>query len=345
MARAKVEVGELRRAYHARREFGRDGAWARAAERVGRRLLNGKSHRAIVTCGPPHMVHEAGRRLSRRFGIPHVMDMRDPWSEVERLPEASASRAWLRLASQYEARCVGSARWVVANTEPAAEALRTRYPVAKDRVITVMNGFDDEPLPEVSRDERFLLAYAGTVYLDRDPSPLFRASARVIRDLDLSPSQFGIEFMGTFQKIEGRGLDELADECGINGFVQGHPPGTRAEAMRFLAGASMLINLPQDSHLAIPSKVFEYVRFPAWVLALAEPESATAGVLTNRADVVRPDDEEGMAGIIRERYEEYASGVRPVPPATSELSRTVQAERLAEALDLVERETVQKSTS
>jgi glycosyltransferase involved in cell wall biosynthesis len=344
LGRAEMEspdagIQYLRRSYFARREFAKNGRWASRAADVGRALLEpGSSHRAIVTCGPPHMVHEAGRRLASKAGLPHVMDMRDPWSEVERLPEASASRTWLRLASRYERRCVGSARWIVANTEPAADALRARYPAAKDRIIAVMNGFDDEPLPEVAPDDRFLIAYAGTVYLDRDPRPLFRAAARVIRDLELSQSQFGIEFMGTIQKVGGRRLEELATECGIGEFVQAHPPGTRADATRFLAKASMLVNLPQDSKLAIPSKVFEYVRFNAWMLAMEEPGSATARVLAGGADVVEPSDVDGIAGVIRRRYLEHASGIRPSPVPLWDLSRKTQAKRFASALEVLDPE-------
>jgi hypothetical protein len=332
MDRAFGGVEDLRRSYFARREFAKNWRWARRAAGVGNDILEIGSHRAIVTCGPPHMIHEAGRRLARKAGLPHIMDMRDPWSEVERLPEASGSRTWLRLASRYERRCVGSARWIVANTEPAADALRARYPAAKDCIIAVMNGFDDAPLPEVARDGRFLLAFAGTVYLDRDPRPLFRACASVIRDLELTPSKFGIEFMGTIQKVGGLRLKELADECGIEAFVRAHPPGTRAEATRFLAGASMLVNLPQDSKLAIPSKVFEYLRFPAWVLALEEPSSATARVLAGIADIVEPRDEEAIAGIIRRTYLKHESGVRPNPIRPSNLSRRTQAQRFGRAL-------------
>jgi hypothetical protein len=337
LGRAEMEspdagIQYLRRSYFARREFAKNGRWASRAADVGRALLKPGSHRAIVTSGPPHMVHEAGRRLASKAGLPQVMDMRDPWSEVERLPEASASRTWLRLASRYERRCVGSARWIVANTEPAADALRARYPAAKERIIAVMNGFDDEPLPRVAPDDRFLIAYAGTVYLDRDPGPLFRACASVIRDLELTPSQFGIEFMGAIQKVGGLRLDELAEECGIGEFVRAHPPGTRADATHFLARASMLVNLPQDSKLAIPSKVFEYLRFPAWVLALEEPSSAAARVLAGIADVVEPHDEEAIAGIIRRAYLKHESGIRPNPIRPSDLSRKTQARRFTTAL-------------
>src|SRR4051812_48912286 len=83
------------RAYSAWLEYARDGRWARDAARVALRLFERGVHYAVVTSGPPHMTHEAGRRVARETGLPFIMDMRDPWSLAERLEEDVASPVWL----------------------------------------------------------------------------------------------------------------------------------------------------------------------------------------------------------------------------------------------------------
>jgi hypothetical protein len=50
------------------------------------------------------MAHEGGRLASIKTGLPHVVDMRDPWSSLQRVQEALASPMWLRLATRYENR-------------------------------------------------------------------------------------------------------------------------------------------------------------------------------------------------------------------------------------------------
>ena len=97
----------------------------------------------------------------------------------------------------------------------------------------------------------------------------------------------------------------------------------------------MLVSLPQDSHLAIPSKVFEYMRYEAFMLALAEPQSATAQLLRDTpADVVRPDDVEALADVLRRRYLEHREGRRPQRIASDRrFSRRAQAERLFAAIN------------
>jgi hypothetical protein len=300
---------------------------------LARKVITPGVHAAIVTSGPPHMLHEAGRRLSRDTGLPFVMDMRDPWRLAERLHEYLASPVWYWLAAYHERRCVDQAALVVTNTEPFRRAMCETYPQARDRIITVMNGFDDDPIPPSRHSRRFIIAYGGAIYLDRDPRILFRAAGHVIDELKLQPDDFGIEFVGHVDQYGSAPVTAIAHQEGIERFVRLFPPRSRRAVMEFLAGATMLVSLPQDNDLAIPAKIFEYACFDAWILALAEQSSATAAVLQHTgADVVAPKDLDGIVAVLRKRYGEFAEGVRPTRIAQDRLSRRGQAQILMEAL-------------
>lgn len=336
-ASLRWELRDIVRAYYAWLLARREARWAASAGAVAEGILHAATHRVIVTCGPPHLVHSIGSRLARRSGLPHVMDMRDPWSQVERLPEVVASPVWMRLVKRHELCAVAGASLVVCNTEPARRSMQALYPEVAERCITVMNGFDDEPLPEQRDESRFLIAYAGTIYLDRDPRGLFRGAARMIQALGLSPNQIGIEMMGSVQSYNGRTIHDLARDAGISEFVRVHPAGSREAAMQFLAAASLLVSLPQDSDMAIPSKIFEYMRFDAWLLALAGPGGATEQLLRGSgADVVAPGDVDAIAAALHKRFADHKLRGRPRQPALiPECSRGEQARRLFSAIDRI----------
>jgi glycosyltransferase involved in cell wall biosynthesis len=316
----------------------RERAWARRAYAVGRSLLGEGTHRLIVSCGPPHWAdHEAGRRLARASALPFAMDLRDPWSLVERLPDSIASPLWLRASARDESRALRAASLVVMNTEPARDAMRERYPEHSDRIIAIRNGVDDDPLPAsaVSASDatrRCVIAYAGTVYLDRNPRNLFRAVARVVREAGLTPEHLGVAFMG---EMDAAWIAAIATEEGIAPFVEVRPAGSRTAAAAFLSDASVLVNLPQDSHLAVPSKIYEYMRYDAAILALAAHGSATEALLRGAdADVVDPDDVDGIAAALARRVHEHRQGVRPRALARGErFSRRVQADLLFDAIE------------
>lgn len=327
----------LRRAYHAWRHVARDRAWASEARRVGERILDTRLHRAVISCGPPHMVHDAGRALAGDAGLPFVMDLRDPWSLPRRIPAAHASPLFFRLSRWFERRAVRAAALVVTNTDAVRDAMRSCADVDPARFLTVTNGFDEEPIPRVPVGRRFVIAYAGGIYLDRDPRPLLRAASQVVRELSLAPEDFGVELIGAAEGFGGVSIAQMAREEGLDGYVTCGPRRSRAEALAFLASARMLVSLPQDSAYAIPSKVFEYMQFDAWLLALAEPESPVARLLRDSpADVVAPDDTSSLARVIRARVEQHARGERPEPAASrARFSRRHQATLLLDAIEQI----------
>jgi len=333
--RWRASPDDARRAFHAYAALARDRAWARAAANGATRELDRGLYRAVITSGPPHMVHLAGATLARRWGVPHVVDMRDPWSLVERLPAAHASPITVLVARHHERRLIRAAAAVITNTDAHGVALGRVYPRARQRITTVMNGCDEDAPPPAPPTRRFLIAYTGTIYLDRNPRPLFEAAGRVVRAASLSPDEFGIELMGTVHSLDGVSIADVARDAGLGEYVRLRPPAPRREALEFMAHAAMLVDLPQDSTMAIPSKVFEYMSFPAWILAMAERDTATELLLRDTpADVVRPGDVEAIERVLRRRLEEFRGGVRPAPiSADGRFSRRAQAGRLLAVLE------------
>lgn len=334
----------LARHYHAWVVYRDERRWASDAARAADVLMSKNRYRAVISCGPPHFLHPAICRAAARRGVPFIVDMRDPWRLMERLPAAMASPLWLWLAARQERRVVRRARLIVMNTAPARDAMRACYPAAADRIIAVPNGFDADAdrvpgpppsVPTVGDRPRFVIAYAGTIYLDRDPGPLFRAVAGVVKRFGLEPAEIGIEFMGEAQSYNGTTVESLARDAGIDGFLRVRPRGSRSAALEFLSSAAMLVVLPQDSAMAIPAKLFEYMQFDAAVLALADPQSATAQLLAGTdADVVPPGDVDAMERVIAHRVREFTAGHRPRRLASHRnLSREAQAGPLFDFLE------------
>ena len=323
------------RAFEAWLDFAHENAWGRAAGLTALRLAQPGVHQAVVTSGPPHMVHLAGRLLSRRRGLPHVMDMRDPWFLSPALPVSVASPAWYWLVARYERNAVDHAALVVTNTEPFRIAMQARYPHARSRIISVLNGCDEEQMPSAPAARRFTIAYAGSIYIDRNPRMVFRAAARVVGELRLTPDQFGFDFIGNVDSFSGVPLDVIVREEGLEGYVRMRAIVPRREALASLAEAAMLLSLPQDIALSIPSKLFEYMQFDAWLLVLAKRDSATELLLRRTsADVVEPGDLDKMAEVLRTRYLQFVAGAHPTRVAANgRFSRRAQAQVLFDALE------------
>src|SRR5438093_13637311 len=87
--------------------------------------------------------------------------------------------------------------------------------------------------------------------------------------------------------------------------------------------------------MAIPAKIFDYLQFDAWLLALADDGSATEQLLRgSTADVVAPDASDTIAGLLHLRYLQHLRGEWPERLATdTRYSRREQANRLSRSLE------------
>ncbi|MBL8986052.1 MAG: hypothetical protein JNJ80_07265 [Gemmatimonadetes bacterium] len=335
-AELKWELGSIlgwRRMARVYFHVARERAWSTAAAAAALDLARTTTYDAVISSGPPHQVHLAATAVGRAIGRPSIVDFRDPWSTMRATLFGLATPLWPMVNRCFESRALRRSALAVFNTDLATEAMRARYPNLADRFLTVMNGADDEPVVHPPRD-RFVISYAGNIYIDRNPRTLFQAARRVIDKLGVGPEQFRIEFMGHADRLDGQTVAEIAAETGVGDFFTQHPVAPRQEALRFLARATVLVSLPQSTVLALPSKAFEYLAFEAWPLLLAAPESATARVFRDTSiAVIRPEDVGGIEGFLEDRYRRFAKGERPGPIAERDrFSRRGQAMILFNAI-------------
>jgi hypothetical protein len=263
------------------------------------------------------------------------MDLRDPWRLVERLADSIDSPLWRFLAEWHERRVIPEAALVVMNTEPARDAMRRAYPGQDTKVIAISNGYDDDPPVVQARPQAFTITYSGSIYLDRDPRPLFEAARQVIDTRKLGPNQFRIVLVGNVECSRGIATAALAQATGVDEHLTLLPHAPRADLQPLLGRSTVLVSLPQDSHLAVPSKLFEYMQFDAWILALSEPHSATARLLMDSdAAVVPPYAVDRIAHVILSWYDRFYAGEQPVRLAVDpRFSRRARSALLWDSLD------------
>lgn len=307
--------------------------WAADVARAVTPFVAENDYDVVISSGPSHWAHLAGEVLGRTAQVPWVMEFRDPWSLAPSIAPARANLLHYDIARYYERRLIRRAAMVLTVTDQMSRDLASAYPSLPSRIVTIRNGSDDDPGPPPLRS-RFVVCYAGSIYLDRDPRPLFEASRLVVRRLELRPEDFELRFIGNVESYGDRATKEIARDEGVLDYVTFLPQMPRHELKDHLAEASVLVSLPQNHTHAIPAKIFDYVRQPSWLLAITDRESEVARILRNTsADVLDPNDTEEIALAIEAHYREFQSGVVPSPADVGMLlGRSAQADLLVEQL-------------
>jgi hypothetical protein len=211
-------------------------------------------------------------------------------------------------------RLYGQAAAVVCNTEPAAEEMVARYPELAGKVVAIRNGSDLPVRPRrvPGAHEPFLIVHTGWLYMRRDPRPFLRALAAAVRELQVAPEALRVVFMGPTPVLEGIPLDEWATKFGVGTHVELMSPGPRSAVVALLEQAAMTVTFQGGEATRIPAKLYEYVSFPVWVMALASARGATARLLAGTdAAVHEIDDEDAIRETIVSAFRAFRRGELP----------------------------------
>jgi glycosyltransferase involved in cell wall biosynthesis len=260
----------------------RYASWGESAVEEGLRLHAERPFDLVIATGNPFSAFGAAYELSKRTGVPYVVDYRDSWTlDLFKNQDAfpKGDKAW-----RWEKRILEHAAEALFVNEALREWHADRYPQAAERMHVMLNGWDPDVLPEVpdiAADENRPLSYSyiGTLTANQPVDALF-AGFRAMADRGRHPGAtldlYG--HLGFFAKYEGRmrasiGLDEDSDR------IRHHGPVSKAEIGRAYGASDVLVFLVGGSKYVTSGKIFEYMATGRPIVSVHESGSAAEELL------------------------------------------------------------------
>ena len=264
----------------------------------------------VLTSGPPFSVHFIGLVVKICTRARWIADFRDPW--IEMLPERSQhSRSWLsdQLEKWMEASVMRNADKVLTTTERLRQSMIARYPnVAPGKYECLPNGIDLGQMAvrdAVEKDRPLTITYAGSLYFERTPEPLFHALGELVREGIARTSDFRLWLIGNCSHIGNADTLDVARHHGVEASVEILSWLPRVEAVRLMQRSHLLLVLAPPNHkLMLPAKVFDYLGSGSKILAIAEPGATTDFVReTDGGRCFAGTDVSGLKAYLREILE------------------------------------------
>ncbi|MBX9584270.1 MAG: glycosyltransferase, partial [Gemmataceae bacterium] len=222
---------------------------------------------AVLTSGPPHLVHLIGLYLKRVHRLPWAADFRDPWV-ANVVGREDYRRGW---APRGERAVVRAADLVIANAPGSARTFAEAYPAQRDKVVTLTNGFDPgdpPPPPAPAADGSVRVLHAGELYAGRDPRPYLDAVAALKAEAG-PPVRTCLVGRAAPPAAGGFDVAEEVRSRGLNGEVDLRGQVPYAEALGEMRRADVLLLLDTPGRTeGVPAKVYEYMGSGRPVLAL-----------------------------------------------------------------------------
>jgi glycosyltransferase involved in cell wall biosynthesis len=323
--------------------------WRPAALREGLHLLREIPHQAIVATGPPFSSLMLGAALSRRSGVPLVLDYRDEWGISNAYWENKRQGRFANaVQSRMQQDAIRAARLLLATTPSSAAALRELAAESGSaaEAMHIYNGFDPADFPEGldsqskqdygSGTYRYRLAFVGTLWNLNPIEPFIAGLKRLAETAPRLLESLELVIAGRRTAAQESALDELKDlPCA----VVRQPFVPHEEACRLMQSADGLLllnaDLP-DTHRIINAKTFEYMACRRPIITVA-PRGDLTDVVAELPDSVLcdPGNPQQIADQMALVLERHRCGITE-PTGTGDISRFERkglAGELAAALD------------
>jgi hypothetical protein len=266
------------------RALAKNAVWLPRAWSACKRVVHEHRPDVILTSGPPHCVHALGHYLKRSTGLPWVADFRDPWLSDGK-EKVRGLRRW---TLGWERRVFQNADLILANAPNARRLYQETYPLQRDKVVMLTNGFDPRTIESLAyaagadsdsrSDDSVRLVHAGSIYAGRDPVPLFLSLQQLNAEAPTA-NRYQLQILGRCE-MNGIDLPAVLRQQGWSEFVDLQGQRTYQDTLDAMERADILVLFDSPGRkIGVPAKLYEYIGSARPVLALAEADGDVASIL------------------------------------------------------------------
>ncbi len=315
--------------------------WIAPAVRASLALCEQERPDVLWVTGPPWSAFLAVQEVSRRTGVPYVLDFRTSWTVVPSPFEARRPQWAQRRDRRLLRQLLAGAQSVVFFYKAEAECFWRMYRdvLAPSRIHVIPNGFDGEVEPyAAAAGPRFTILYTGTLS-DYGFEGFLTAMDTLLRSDPALRGSLSVQFVGE----EDQTFVERVRELELDDVISVRPPVPHAEVQQLQRCAHALLMLERKPahkgyELLAGAKLFGYLKAGKPILGIvphgeAERVLREVGVRT----IAEASSVQDIVGSIETLLANWRSGslgaLIPDPDMCERYSGRSQTRGLARALE------------
>lgn len=303
--------------------------WKRYAVKKGLEIIKNENINLIFTTSPPQTTALIGRKLSKLTGIKWVADFRDPWMEIVYYQNLNRSKITKAIDASLEKKVMNDADAIITISEDMADLIKGK--AKNQNVVIIPNGFDETDFEsvELTKNDKFTIAYTGAMSKDRIPYPFISALKKLIYDDGIKNVQ--MKFAGRFCPE----FHELIKKENLSEFfiMQNFVPHLESTKILKSADALLLVidNVPNNKGF-LTGKLFEYMGCRKPIFAIG-PVDGDANTIIRESDcgtMIDYADNEGAYRALKMMFDNWERDISHFKFDVGQFSRENLTKKLTE---------------
>lgn len=248
-----------------------------------------KNIKFIYSSGPQFYTHIVGYLLKKKYGIPLIIEYRDPWSFN---PYYEDSELWWfkKINNYLEKKIIRNADFIIAVSPQLALFLKSHFPyITNKNICSIPNGLDLNKIETIlKRDPNTLtFIYAGILYEKRNIFPLLKMLSELKKENVFRKIIFTLKIYGRYPK---KNLELVIKKLGIEDLIYLGHFISRTEIFEEINRSDLAVHIGENlNYPTIAFKVWDYLSCRKKILYLGLEKSYTAQFLEdNKLGVIIP---------------------------------------------------------
>jgi glycosyltransferase involved in cell wall biosynthesis len=246
--------------------------WILSAPSGGEKIITQTNPSVIVTIGPPHSAHLIGLKLSKKYKIPFIPVLIDPWVDIAYYRGFKRSRLTLAIDNHLERSVMESADRIIFVTNDTRNHYCLKYPDIEKKSFVCYWGYNEEYFQSVSKipqDEEVIL-HAGNIFDFQNPVHFWESVNKEIQN----GRKLRLRFAGTVSP----GIQQAIDNAGLTPYTEilGFLPYSKV-VQEMVNASYLLVCATEKRH--VPGKLFEYMRTGNRIIAFGDDNEEVAQLL------------------------------------------------------------------
>ncbi len=305
--------------------------WKYFAVKEGVKIVKNENIDLIFSTSPPQTDGLIARSIAKKTNKRWIADFRDPWMEIVYYQNIKRSVFTKFFDAKLEKKVLSNADGIVSISNGLIGILKAK---AKNKFYLIPNGYDESDFGETqhAKNDKFTIAYTGSMSDDRIPYPLIHALKRVVYEDGVKNIKLRIVGRATPRLSELIDKEKLLEYFNFTSFL---PHKESTKVLQSSDALLLVIDDVPDNEGFLTGKIFEYLGCRKPVFAIGPVNGDAQKILqeTNSGEMVEYNDSEGAYYLLKKMYEDWKTDYSRFTFIVEQFSRKNLTKKLVQVFE------------
>jgi len=306
--------------------------WNYFAFRKAKKLIENNNINCLITTGPPHSTHLIGKKITEKFKLKWIVDLRDPWAEIFYLKDKFRLKYAKKLNLKFELDVLNSADSIITTVGDRYQNIIKEKLSNFKKIHKIYNGYDKSVYDKIKeiKPTSFNIVFTGVLSKNHNYQVFYKVLSHLKDEFN------DLNMIFTFAGKIDKEIKKLYSEK-IHFIDRGYV--IHETAIEIIKSSHLLINfnyLHTEKTDMVSGKLIEYLASGSPIINFSNSAEESNSLLKNSTKSFNADSNDiiKVVNFIKKEYDSWLDGnyEKDIPKNIESLSRKKLTNDLAELI-------------